>query len=72
VARKLKLWIDLVEVNGLEYARKIPGYHDEPLHGQRYNQRSIRLGRGYRAFYRFEKGVSSVCIYIEEVNKHVY
>lgn len=42
---KLLGWVDLVENEGLENARRIPGYHDEPLRGPREGQRSIRSSR---------------------------
>ena len=35
IARKLEAWINDIEVEGLNEARKIPGYHDEPLKGVR-------------------------------------
>jgi proteic killer suppression protein len=41
----------LVEEQGIEEAREIPGYHDEPLRGEREGQRSVRLSRAYRAIY---------------------
>ncbi len=40
---------------GLSEVRKVPGYHDEPLKGQRKGQRSIRLSRSYRAIYVIEE-----------------
>lgn len=56
---------------GLEEVRKVPGYHDEPLKGQRAGQRSIRLSRAYRAIYEIKSdGVEFVLV--EEVNKHEY
>ena len=36
-------WIEDVGHRGLSEVRKLPGYHDEPLHGVRKGQRSIRL-----------------------------
>jgi proteic killer suppression protein len=48
---KLRNWVDLVVHDGLLRARKIPGYHDEPLKGNRSGQRSIRLNQAYRAIY---------------------
>ena len=51
VVQKLLEWMDVVEVDGLEVARRVPGYHDEPLKGQRGGERSIRLSRSYRAVY---------------------
>jgi proteic killer suppression protein len=65
-------WKREVEEHGLEIIRKIPGYHDEPLEGKLKGKiRSIRLGLGYRAFYRVV-GSSVKCVFVEEVNKHDY
>ena len=49
VIENLIAWVDDVEDRGLEEVRKISGYHDEPLHGSRSGQRSIRLSKAYRA-----------------------
>jgi para-nitrobenzyl esterase len=51
--------------------RKVPGYHDEPLKGDRAGQRSIRLSRAYRAIYEIRGGTAKF-VSIEEVNKHDY
>lgn len=69
---KLYLWKRSVEDIGLEQVRKIPGYHDEPLHGDRKGQRSIRLSRAYRAIYVLGEDQSIKFVSIEEVNKHEY
>jgi hypothetical protein len=65
-----------VEDQGLEEVRRIPGYHDEPLRGDRAGQRSIRLSRSYRAFYivchRQEEDQTLEFVSVEEVNKHDY
>ena len=56
----------------MERVRKQPGYHDEPLKGSRKGQRSVRLSRGYRAFYTVQRdGVVKVAL-VQEVNKHDY
>ena len=71
VARKFDAWREQVEVEGLPAVQKVPGFHDEPLKGQRKGQRSIRLSRGYRAIYtKFENEI--VLVLVEEVNKHEY
>ena len=72
IARKFRAWIDDVENNGLEEVRKRPGYQDEPLQGTRRGQRSIRLSRGWRAFYEAKKDGSIEFVEIQEVNKHDY
>lgn len=68
----LHAWIESVSKYGLESVRKIPGYHDEPLKGNRAGQRSIRLSRGYRAYYIVKKDNSIEFVSVEEVNKHRY
>ena len=69
---KLLVWVDAVERIGIYEVRKSPGFHDEPLSGQRRGQRSIRLSKGYRAFYTVSKSGSMEIVSIEEVNKHEY
>lgn len=71
IVSKLKIWIHSVEFLGMSETRKIKGYHDEPLSGNRKGQRSIRLSRSYRAIYEENKGVIGL-ITIVEVNKHAY
>jgi proteic killer suppression protein len=71
VVKALRRWVDAVEHDGLEEVRKLPGYHDEPLGGERKGQRSIRLSRAYRAFYVVRKG-AVVFVEVIEVNKHDY
>jgi proteic killer suppression protein len=76
VVGKLNAWVLSVEQDGLEETRKIPGFHDEPLRGERQGQRSIRLNRSYRAIYRVwsgeggEKHVEFVGV--QEVMNHEY
>ena len=72
IVLKLQAWIDDVGHRGLSEVRKIVGYRDEPLHGNRMGQRSIRLNRSYRAIYVINKNTSVSFIEIIEVNKHAY
>ena len=72
IVDKLLAWTKRVEKVGLEEVRKIKGYHDEPLHGQRHGQRSIRLSRAYRAIYIILHDGSIKFVSVEEVNKHEY
>lgn len=63
-----RLWVSKVETDGIEEVRKVPGYHDEPLAGDRAGQRSFRLSRGWRGFYlTFE-----VHLEVIEINHHDY
>jgi proteic killer suppression protein len=68
----LELWVAAVEADGLQTVRKIPGYHDEPLKGDRAGQRSIRLNKAYRAIYVIKADGSIEFVEILEVNKHEY
>jgi len=70
IRTKTRFWIELVETLGLRELRKRPGYHDEPLQGDRKGQRSIRLNRAYRIIYRETLGVIEILLL--EVNKHDY
>lgn len=72
ISEKLWAWAYLVKEIGLEEARKVSGYHDEPLVGRRRGMRSIRLSRSYRAIYRLLRDSDAVVVSIEEVSKHGY
>jgi proteic killer suppression protein len=69
---KLFNWANAVEKFGIEYIRKVSGYHDEPLKGKRVGQRSIRLSKSYRAIYVEQKDKSVNIITIIKVSKHEY
>lgn len=51
VKKKFHDWEADVREKGLLEVRKIPGVHDEPLHGKLKGKRSIRLNDGYRVCY---------------------
>ncbi len=72
IVENLAAWVDDVENRGLEEARRVPGYHDEPLHGKRVGQRAIRLSRSYRAVYRVLKDGASEFVSVEEISNHEY
>ena len=72
IAVKLQTWIDDVGYLGLSEVKKVPGYHDEPLKGERKGQRSIRLSRSYRAIYWIDKNDIIQFLEILEVTKHEY
>ncbi len=72
IVENLAAWVEDVETQGLEEIRKIPGYHDEPLHGDRRGQRSIRLSKAYRAIYVVKNDREIEFVSVEEVSKHEY
>ncbi len=69
---KLNSWVEAVHHEGVSSVRKIPGYHDEPLLGNRLGQRSIRLSKSYRAIYIQLDNGQLQFIEIIEVHKHDY
>lgn len=70
IKEALKYWAESVERFGIREIRKLSGYHDEPLKGDRRGQRSIRLNRSYRAMY--EETKEGIEVTVIEVNKHEY
>lgn len=68
---KLQDWVEDIEQRGLGEVRKIPGFHDEPCKGKLKELRSIRLSKGYRAYYRILK-LGLEFVFIERVDKHEY
>jgi proteic killer suppression protein len=71
IVLKLQDWVEDVEERGLEEVRKVSGYHDEPCVGNMKGYRSIRLSRGYRAYYRILREEVEFA-FIERVDNHVY
>jgi proteic killer suppression protein len=71
IADKLLGWVLDLQARGLEEVRKTPGFHDEPLRGKLAGMRSIRLSRGYRAYYQIIHDRIEF-VRIEGVDKHEY
>jgi proteic killer suppression protein len=72
IAKKFIFWVRQVEWQGLPELRKSSGFHDEPLQGNRYGTRSVRLNIAYRLFYRELKSEIITIVEVLEVNKHEY
>jgi proteic killer suppression protein len=72
IVLKLPSWIEDIGECGLHNIQKIPGFHDEPLKGNRKGQRSIRLSKAYRAIYVIDNFNMIHLIEVIEVNKHDY
>lgn len=68
----LMTWVSSVEKNGINEVRKISGYHDEPLKGDRKGQRSIKLNKAYWAIYEMAESGEIELTTVIEVNKHKY
>jgi len=65
-------WVEIVEQLGLLAAKRIPGFRDEKLRGERIGQHSIRLNKAWRAYYVIQSSKKFELIEVIEVNKHVY
>jgi len=72
IRKSLRTWVEIIEDMGMPVMRRIPGYHDEPLKGDRRGQRSSRLNVHYRVIYVETDRGELVIVSILEVNKHVY
>lgn len=72
ISEALFIWVESVELTGIADIRKLKGYHDEPLRGDRKGQRSVRLNRSYRVIYTENENKELVLITVIEVNKHEY
>jgi proteic killer suppression protein len=65
-------WVSAVELDGIRATRALPGYHDEPLKGDRKGQRSVRLSKAYRVVYEEISSEKIILICVQEVSKHEY
>ena len=72
IVKNFQRWALLVEDMGIAEVRKIKGYHDEPLSGDREGQRSVRLSKSYRLFYIEKPDGEINIISVLEINKHDY
>lgn len=72
IAKNFQRWALLIEDIGMTETRKIKGFHDEPLKGDRAGQRSARLSRSYRAIYCELPDNTINIVSVLEVKKHEY
>lgn len=68
----LQVWAETFEMEGIRAVRRLPGYHDEPLRGDREGQRSVRLSRAYRVIYEKTAKEEITLIAVQEITKHGY
>ena len=72
IVDRLLFWVDAVSNDGLEEVRKVPGWNDHALRGDRAGQRAIRLNRQWRAIYEIDEDGAVRLITIAEVTPHDY
>jgi len=68
---KFQKWVDDIEKYGLEEVRKVRGWHDHTLTGDRAGQRAIYLNKSWRAVYVIEGGEVKI-VKVIEVHPHEY
>ena len=62
---KFQKWVDDIEKYGLEEVRKVRGWHDHALKGDRAGQRAIYINKQWRAVYVIEGGEVKIVKVIE-------
>lgn len=70
IRKRVRSWLFAVESQGIWEVMKSPGFHDEPLKGDRRGQRSVRMNKAYRLIYRIIE--NRIHIELLEVHKHDY
>jgi len=68
---KFQKWVDDIEKYGLEEVRKVRGWHDHALKGDRAGQRAIYINKQWRAVYVIEGGEVKI-VKVIEVHPHEY
>jgi addiction module RelE/StbE family toxin len=72
IVRKFAVWVDLVQIEGLEAARAVPGFRDHALKGEWQGYRAVRRSDAYRAIYIIHTDGRVETVHVVEVNKHDY
>jgi addiction module RelE/StbE family toxin len=70
VLSKYETWKTIVETQGPEALRKLPGLHDEALRGEWAGHRSSRLSLQWRVIYKIER--DTVRVHVERITPHDY
>jgi plasmid maintenance system killer protein len=70
VLKRYEKWKDIVTVSGPEGLRRIRGFRDEALRGNRKGHRSSRLNNQYRVIYKIKRTL--VWVEVVSVTPHDY
>jgi proteic killer suppression protein len=71
IRHAFRKWYEMVSWGGIDESRFVSGYRDKVLDGKRKGQRSVRLNRAWRLFYREDRN-GMIEITVLEINKHDY
>jgi addiction module RelE/StbE family toxin len=66
------VWVETIETDGYESMKKIKGYRDHALKGDKKGQRSTSLSKAYRVIYELRENKNVFIVEVQEVNKHEY
>jgi len=66
------LWVEIIETDSLQAMRRINGYRDHALKGDRKGQFSSSLSRSWRIIYSLDKKINLILVEVLEVNHHEY
>jgi proteic killer suppression protein len=69
---KFDLWVEIIETDGYEAMKKVKGFNDHALVGDRKGQRSSYLSRSWRVIYRIDNMTNLIHIEVLEVHNHDY
>jgi len=70
IQAKYSYWKRLVVTEGLSKMIEVRGFNFEKLRGDRKEQYSCRLSRGYRIIFEIRN--EELCVLVLEINKHEY
>jgi plasmid maintenance system killer protein len=71
ILKKFRKWVGDIERYGLDEVRKVRGWNDHSLQGDRKGQRAIYLNSLWRAIYVIEDD-GTLYVSVVEVNPHEY
>ncbi len=70
VQEKYEFWKELMQCQGPEAVRKLPGFRDHPLRGRWRGCRSSSLNAQYRVIYRIE--YETMTVFVDKIGPHDY
>ena len=70
IQQRYEIWKAIVVASGPEGLRRIRGFNDESLRGERKGQRSSRLNQQYRVIYQIQR--DEVIVQVVEITAHDY
>jgi plasmid maintenance system killer protein len=70
ILKRYEKWKDIVTISGPQGLKRIKGFRDEALRGERKGYRSSRLGGQYRVIYIVEERI--IIVKVIDLTAHDY